>query len=305
MKISKITKTGTKVVCSTWQSVYKQPGQWFNQFDAVIGDEAHLFAAASLSTCMSKMTDVSYRIGTTGTIKDGKVNKLTLEGHFGPVFQVATTRELMDSGRVSELKIKVLLLQYNDENRKFVKLLDYQQELDWIVRNERRNKFIVKLAAAQVGVTLVIFQFVEKHGIVMHKLFQEMFPDKKVYLIHGGIKTEERDRIKDEIEKNTGDSILFASAQSFATGQNLPAISNIIQSSPSKGKIRNLQSIGRGIRLREGKTHCNLFDIADDLSIKKKPNQTLVHCMNRVKIYTAEQFPYKMVPVEIDPTYIL
>lgn len=296
---SGFTKNVTSdVVVSTWQSVYKQPGTWFNQFDVVIGDEAHLFAAASLSTCMNKMVDVSYRIGTTGTIKDSKANKLTLEGHFGPVHQVATTRQLMDGGQVSELKIKVLMLQYSPEDRKFVKDLDYQQEMDWIVRNASRNQFICKLTGVQKGVTLVLFQYVEKHGKILHKMFQEMFPEKKVYLIHGGISTEERDRIKAEIATQE-DAYLFASVQSFATGQNLPSIANIIKASPSKGKIQNLQSIGRGIRLQEGKDYCKLFDIADDLSHKKKPNMTLVHCMDRIKIYNAEQFPYTMVQIPI------
>jgi len=296
---SGFTKTvNTKVVVSTWQSVYKQPASWFNQFDCVIGDEAHLFAAASLSTCMAKMTDVSYRIGTTGTIKDGKVNKLTLEGHFGPVHQVSTTRELMDAGRVSDLKIKILMLGYSAEDKAFVKDLEYQGELDWIVRNGKRNKMICKLAAAQKGVTLVLFQFVEKHGKPLYEAFRAQFPDTPAYLIHGGISTAERDRIKDALSREEN-AVLFASSQSFATGQNLPKIANIIFSSPSKGKIRNLQSIGRGIRLQDGKKFCRLFDLADDLSYKKKPNMTLVHCMERVKIYNAEQFEYEIINVPI------
>lgn len=296
---SGFTKTvNTSVVVSTWQSVYKQPASWFNQFDAVIGDEAHLFAAASLSNCMGKMTDVSYRIGTTGTIKDGKVNKLTLEGHFGPVHQVSTTRELMDAGRVSDLKIKVLMLGYSAEDKAFVKDLDYHNELDWVVRNTKRNKMICKLAAAQKGITLVLFQFVEKHGKPLYEMYQTMFPDKQAYLIHGGISTEDRDGIKTLLALEE-DAVLFASVQSFATGQNLPKIANIIFASPSKGKIRNLQSIGRGIRLQDGKKFCRLFDLADDLSYKKKPNMTLVHCMERIKIYSAEQFDWEIVNVPI------
>lgn len=286
------------VVVSTWQSIYKQPGSWFNQFDVIIGDEAHGFSAASLGTCMNKMTDVSYRIGTTGTIKDGKVNKLTLEGHFGPVHIVATTRELMDAGRVSDLRIKVLMLLYSEQDRKIVKDYDYQDELDWIVRNDKRNITICKLAGVQKGVTLVLFQFVEKHGKPLFERFRSMFPNQDSFIIHGGISTEERDAIKERI-KTLDNAVLFASVQSFATGQNLPSISNIIFASPSKGKIRNLQSIGRGIRLQEGKTHCNLFDLADDLSYKKKPNMTLVHCMKRIEIYSAEQFDFKVVNIPI------
>jgi superfamily II DNA or RNA helicase len=294
---SGFTKEVTKdITISTWQSVYKLDRKWFSNFDVVVGDEAHLFAAASLSTCMNKLQDVSVRIGTTGTIKEAKSNKLTLEGHFGPVHKVSSTRELMDKGVLTDLKIKCLVLKHDEMFRREVKDYDYQGELDWIVRNDKRNKFICKLAGTLSGTTLILFQFVEKHGVVLHDMLKQMYPNRPVYLIHGGVSVEERERIRKALE-NDEDPILAASAQTFATGVNAPSIENIIFASPTKSRIRNLQSIGRGLRLKKGKDFCNLYDISDDLSWKKKPNATLRHALDRIKIYAEEQFPYKLIEV--------
>ena len=44
-----------QVIISTWQSVYKLNKEYFEQFDVVIGDEAHLFKAKSLMTLLEKM----------------------------------------------------------------------------------------------------------------------------------------------------------------------------------------------------------------------------------------------------------
>ena len=67
--------------------------------------------------------------------------------------------------------------------------------------------------------------------------------------------------------------------------------------SPSKSRIRNLQSIGRGLRKSEQKDKCNLFDVGDDLSWKDKKNYTLNHLLERVKMYNEESFDYKIVKV--------
>jgi superfamily II DNA or RNA helicase len=171
--------------------------------------------------------------------------------------------------------------------------------MDWIVRNAKRNRFIQKLSGTLTGTTLVLFQFVEKHGEPLYELFKLLMPERPVYLIHGGVKVEERERIRLALEQDK-DAILLASYQTFATGTNAPSIENIIFASPTKSKIRNLQSIGRGLRLKAGKQFCNLYDISDDLSVKKKPNATLRHALDRVKIYADEGFTYKIIEVPFE-----
>lgn len=288
----------TNVLITTWQSIYKQPKDWFEQFNVIIGDEAHQFKAASLVTIMERMQHVKYRIGTTGTIDNKKLNQLTLEGLFGPVHRVITTKELMDSGRVVNIDIRCLLLNYKDEVKKACKDNDYQKEMQFLIANETRNKFIRNLALTCKGNTLVLFQFVEKHGIPLYEMIKEKAPDKNVYIVHGGVDTLDRE----DIRKNTelGDNtIIVASYATFSTGINIPSIENIIFASPTKSKIRNLQSIGRGLRLKDGKTHLKLYDIADNLQHKSRKNHTLNHFIERVKIYSEEKFDYKLHEIQI------
>lgn len=287
------------VLITTWQSIVKQPATWFKQFDVIFGDEAHTFKAKSLTTIMEKLTTCKYRIGTTGTLDNKKVHKLVLEGVFGPTHRVITTKELMDSGRVAKLKIKGLLLKYDDITRQITHKASYQDEMDFLVKHESRNRFIRNLTLSTEGNTLVLFQYVEKHGKVLYDMIKEKVrEDRKIFFIYGGTDTEAREAAR-KLMENEDNAICIASFGVFSTGINIPSIENVIFASPSKSKIRNLQSIGRGLRLREGKTHCNLFDIADDLQRKSWKNHTLGHFAERLKIYSEEQFDYKIIEVPI------
>lgn len=290
----------TNVLCTTWQSTFKLPKEWNNQFDVVICDEAHLATGASITSMFEKMTEVKYRIGTTGTIDtNAKINQLQLEGIMGPIHKVITTRELMDSNRIVNLDIKCLLLKYNDDYRKLLNKCLYKDEVDFIISNNNRNKFIANLALKQDGNTLVLFQFVKKHGKVLHKMIETRAEDgRKIFFVSGEVKTEDREHIRKSVEFETN-AIIVASFQTFSTGINIPSIENIIFASPTKSKIRNLQSIGRGLRLRSGKDSCTLYDIADDLSWKKSTNHTLKHLAERIKTYSEEQFDFKIHNIDI------
>ena len=288
------------VLITTWQSIFKQPAAWFKQFDVCFGDEAHNFKAKSLTSIMDKMTQTRYRIGTTGTIDSKNAHKLVLEGVFGPVYKVITTKELMDNNQVAALKIKCLMLKYDDETRQLMKKATYQNEMNFIVQHEKRNKFIRNLAVSCEGNTLLLFQFVEKHGKVLYDMIQQKVGDtRKVYFIYGGTDVEAREEARKITDAND-DVIIIASYGVFSTGINIPSIENVIFASPSKSKIRNLQSIGRGLRLKKGKTHCTLFDISDDLSWKSKKNHTLNHLTERLKIYSEEQFKFKLLEIDIE-----
>ena len=288
------------VLITTWQSIYKQPGTWFKQFDVIFGDEAHNFKAKSLTSVMEKLSSTEYRTGTTGTIDNKKVHKLVLEGVFGAVHRVITTKQLMDSNRVAKLKITALLLKYDDVTRKIVNKSTYQEEMDFIVKHEKRNKFIRNLALNSEGNTLVLFQYVAKHGRTLYEMIKEKAHDKrKVFFIYGGTDVEAREAARKIMEGET-DAIAIASFGVFSTGINIPSIENVIFASPSKSKIRNLQSIGRGLRLKEGKTHCNLYDLSDDLHWKSWKNHTLGHFAERLKTYSEEKFDYKIVEVPIE-----
>ncbi len=284
------------IVVTTWQSMMRMPKGFGNQFGMVIGDEAHLFQAKSLTKIMESLTEVKYKIGTTGTLQETKTHKLQLEGMFGPAYFVTTSADLMEAGTLAQLDIQALVLSYCEEERKLVSKMTYQEEMDWIVRNEKRNTFINNLVKDLKGNTLVLFQFVEKHGKPLFKLLNEL--DRKVFFVFGGTDTIDREKVREIVEKEK-DAIIVASFGTFSTGINIKRLHNVVFASPSKSRIRNLQSIGRGLRKTDDKDKVVLYDIADDLSWKKNMNYTLNHFSERINIYSTEKFNYEIHSVRI------
>jgi superfamily II DNA or RNA helicase len=287
------------VTISTWQSLYKLPKKFFEKYDVVIGDEAHGFKANSLTGILNKMPHCAYRIGTTGTLDGLKTHKLVLEGVFGAVHRVTTTKQLIKSKQLADLDINCLIMEYPEEVRKSVRSHTYQEEMDFLTQHAGRNKFIRNLSLAQTGNTLVLFQYVEKHGKALHEMIASKAAEgRKVFFVYGGTDTDQREKIRHITEKET-DAIIVASYGTFSTGINIRNLHNIIFASPSKSRIRNLQSIGRGLRTSGTKDRCKLFDIGDDLSYKSRKNFTLLHMAERIRIYNDENFEYKIVKVQI------
>ena len=292
-------QTDKKVLISTWQSLYKLPREYFKQFGCVFGDEAHLFKSKSLTEIMTKLVDCKYRIGLTGTLDGAHTHKLVLEGLFGAVNKVTSTKKLMDKKQLSNLAVRCLILKHSEANCKMVASGKYQDEMDYLVSSKARNNFIRNLALKIKGNTLVLFQLVEKHGKDLFKSIEDKAEkDRKVFYIYGGVETEEREKARAIVENETN-AIIVASYGTFSTGINIKNLHNIIFASPSKSRIRNLQSIGRGLRLGDNKVNATLYDIADDLQYKSKENFTLKHFQERINIYNEENFDYEIHNVEL------
>ena len=285
--------TDHDVVITTWQSVYKEPRKWFDRFDVVIGDEAHLFKSKSLTTLMTKLHSCKHRVGFTGTLDGSNTNQLVLEGLFGKCTQVTKTKDLMKAGHVAKLKVRVLVFEHPVQN-----FASYQDEIDWIVENPRRNNFIRNLARDLEGNTLILFNYVERHGEPLFELINNSV-DKPVHFVHGGVDVGDREVIR-EITEKSNNSIIVASYGTFSTGINIRNLHNVIFASPSKSRVRNLQSIGRVLRKGENKSQAILYDLADDTSKgASRRNYTLNHLIERVKVYNEEKFDYEILNVKI------
>lgn len=287
------------VYISTWQSIFRQKHKYFKQFKFVTGDEAHLFKAQSLTSIMTKLTECPNRYGLTGTLDGTLTNKLVLEGLFGAVRYTTTTKKLMDEGKIARLDIKSIVLGYPDAEKKSIARAKYPEEMDWIVSHDRRNNFIKKLATSLEGNTLLLFQYVEKHGKILKKLIEDHVGDtRNVYYVDGSVSADSREEIRKIVETER-DAIIIASYGTFSTGINIRNLHNIIFGSPSKSIIRICQSIGRMLRLSDTQDHATLYDIADDLIWKSWKNHTIKHFADRIKIYIKEEFTYKIHKVKI------
>jgi superfamily II DNA or RNA helicase len=295
------------VIISTWQtlaSMLKSDPKNFkllvDQIDVLICDEAHQFRSAVVSKTIEAFVNTEWRTGTSGTLDGTNLNELTLTGLLGPVYQVVTAKQMMDAGQVTPVQIKILLLKHPEHICAALKGMDYKEEINQIVANEARNKFIAKLAIACTGNTLILFNFVSRHGQVIYDKIRDMLPEgRNVYFIHGNVDVEERDEIR-RIVETENNAIIVATSSLFATGTNIPSLENIIFAAPGKSNIRIRQSIGRGLRLKDGKTVARIFDIADDYTYKKKVNVTRNHLDSRVEVYIKEQFPYTLTKIDLN-----
>jgi superfamily II DNA or RNA helicase len=286
-----------RVYISTWQSIYKMQKGYFQTFGMVIGDEAHNFKAKSLTSILTKCTQARYRFGLTGTLDGTQTHKLVLEGLFGAHKNITTSKELIDRGDLANVSIDILLLKHSDEHCKLVSKMKYQDEVDWIVTSQKRNNFVRNLAIDLKGNTLVLFQYVEKHGEPLFRSINDAVDDtRKVFYVSGKTPADTREEIR-AITESESNAILVCSYGTFSTGINIVNLHNIIFASPSKSQIRVLQSIGRG--LRKSTLDTKIYDIADDLHWKANKNYTLNHAAERVKIYSKERFKFKMHEIKL------
>ena len=285
-------KTSEKLVhISTWQSIYQLPKKHFDQYKVILGDEVHTFTAKSLKTIMQKTTNCPYKFGLTGTLDDAESHHLVLEGLFGSVKKVTTTKELIDAKHISDLKIVGIVLTYSEKD---CIIRTYNEEIKFITEFPQRNNLIRNLCIDLKGNTLVLFSLI-KHGELLHQLIKEKSNDRKTFFVYGGTDSETREKIRGIVESER-DSIIVASFGVFSTGINIRNLHNIIFASPYKSRIRNLQSIGRGLRTHESKAIAKLYDIADDF---KNNNHTIKHFVKRIGIYNQEEFDYEIVKINL------
>ena len=283
--------TDKNIIISTWQSIYKFPKRYFDDIDCVIGDEAHLFKSKSLTGIMTKLHNAKYRFGFTGTLDGSKTHKWVLEGLFGSCDQVTKTDDLIKSGYLSKFRIKVLLCKHPPQHFE-----TYHDEIDYLVEHRGRNNLIKNLVRDLNGNTLVLFNYIEKHGEPLYDLINSNVKEnRKVFFVHGGTEVEDREEVR-LITEQENDAIIVASYGTFSTGINIKRLHNIIFASPSKSRIRNLQSIGRVLRRGEGKDIATLYDIADDIGGQ---NYTIKHLNERVNIYNEENFKYEVININL------
>jgi superfamily II DNA or RNA helicase len=287
-------KTKKPVTFSTWQSINENPKSFYDNYDVIMVDECHGVKSKSLINIMKNAHNIKYRFGFTGTLSnndDGKaVNELTITGLFGCSYKAINTKELIEKGRAAELDIKCLVLKHKEQ-----KFLTYEDEVQYLITNESRNNYLRNLSLSLKGNTLLIFSRVETHGEILYDLIKEKAAGgRKVFFVHGGVDAKEREAVREIVERENN-AIIIASYGVFSVGISIKNLNNIIFGFPSKGKIRVLQTIGRGLRKSKTKDKCVLYDIADDCG----RNYTLNHFVERVKLYNEEEFEYEIFKINL------
>lgn len=285
---SKIIK---RIHITTWQSIYNLNDEWFKDFRCLIVDEAHLAKAKSLVKIGEKC-NAEFRFGLSGSFEENdETSFMTLKGIFGFLLRTTTTKELIEKKYLANLKINCLQISYKDNNMK--NFNSYKDEIDWIVKNEKRNSLIVEYANSLDGNVLILFNLVEKHGKVLLEMAKEK--EKEIFFVYGGTQADQRENIRKIAENHKG-CIILASYQTFSTGVNIKNLEHIIFASPTKSFTRVIQSIGRGLRISERKRSCEVHDFSDFIY---KTNFTFRHFLERIKIYRKENFNFKIEKVSL------
>jgi superfamily II DNA or RNA helicase len=276
------------IVISTWQSLANLETEFFEQFGTVIVDEVHTAEAAILRRIISACTKANHRFGFTGSLHETPTHKLVIEGLFGPVYTVRETHELISDEILAKINIEAMVLKHTPRSFK-----SYQEELDFICQCSKRNHFLANLAASRSGNTLLLFNYVERHGQILFDLITGM--GRTPLFIHGGVDGDIRDEMRKTFEDRTG----VIGVGSFGTcqqGINIVNLHNLIIGSPVKSSVRLKQSIGRGTRRDEDtKLACSVYDIADDFRSGRlsQDNRTLSHFRGRLLVYAKERHPVR------------
>ncbi|ANN87385.1 DNA helicase [Shigella phage SHBML-50-1] len=301
-------KNDAPVVVGTWQTVVKQPKEWFSQFGMMMNDECHLATGKSISSIISGLNNCMFKFGLSGSLRDGKANIMQYVGMFGEIFKPVTTSKLMEDGQVTELKINSIFLRYPDEFTTKLKGKTYQEEIKIITGLSKRNKWIAKLAiklAQKDENAFVMFKHVS-HGKAIFDLIKNEYD--KVYYVSGEVDTETRNIMKTLAENGKG-IIIVASYGVFSTGISVKNLHHVVLAHGVKSKIIVLQTIGRVLRKHGSKTIATVWDLIDDCGVKPKSantkkkyvhlNYLLKHGIDRIQRYADEKFNYVMKTVNL------
>lgn len=281
------------IVISTWQTLQHKDADYFERFDGIIMDEVHLLDGKTIQKIIQSCKNAFFRIGLTGTLKQDPKSDMMYKSIFHKTKLLITSRELIDRGFAAEVVINPVTLFYPTKP----KYNDFNEEVAYLRDNDERYEYILRLIKAintkdHDNNTLVLFRS------VTNGFWEKLAKDcsefaKDVYVIHGSTKAVDREIARLEADKKNG-IIIIASYDTFSTGVNIKRINYTIFAESYGSMIKVVQSIGRGMRLYNGKNKVQIIDINDKFRVK---NFTYKHYLERLKIY--EEFEYIVKPEKI------
>ena len=305
-------KISSGLMIGTYQSLVKQEESFFDGVEAVFVDESHQSHSKSIKEVISRCRDSRYRFGLSGTLTNrNTAEHLTIQQYLGPLTMEISPKFLFDNKYATPVAIKIVKMDWLDQNlkEKLYELRTNKGEMEGneifgverklVVSSDKRLKYIVDFIAKTSKNSLVLFQSVgEGYGKRIYEALREIQADKEVYYVDGDTDPERRDYYKTKLEEGTN-KVLVASFGTLSTGVSVKNIHNIFLTESYKSEVLIKQSLGRGMRLYEGKEKVNIIDFVDDFSWKSSINYLMKHSLERIEIYKREKFDYKMYDVTL------
>jgi superfamily II DNA or RNA helicase len=287
-----------RIVISTWQSLMNLPPSAFKEYTCILCDEVHSAEkGVVLQSIMKNCINAKMKLGVSGSLTDAKVNLVQLEGNFGSIKKYVTTKELMKRGIVSALKIKVMILKYNKDDRRLAHGMEYPTEMQFLREHKPRLDYICNITEKINKNVMILFRNIDYGRAIYDQLVAKDL-GRDIYFIYGNTKAEIREEAK-RLTKLSKDNIIVASGQIFATGVNIPSLDVVLFGQTQKSKIKVVQAIGRVLRKTKTKRNALLIDIVDDLVWKRKQNYSMKHALKRLEIYDSEEFDYDIKEIEL------
>lgn len=282
---NKCDHTANVIICNIGilQSQFEE-NDWVRFVDLLIVDECHKIKSDNKISKIIGKIKTHHRYGFTGTLPEDQFDKWSIIGKLGPVIYEKNSYNLRLEKFLTNVEVKVLNLSYNEPIPRLTDN-DYRNELEFIYNSSKRNNLLTSLCLKLASNTLILVNHIA-HGEALLSCFENINnTTHKVFFIRGEIEVEERDRIK-HIMENNNNIICIAISAIFSTGVNIKNLHNIIFAAGGKSFIRTVQSIGRGLRLHEGKEKLLILDICDDLHYGSK------HGSKRKEIYNKEKIKF-------------
>lgn len=307
------TKQDIDLIIGTYQSLVKRERDWFDGIDAVCVDEAHHAQASSIKKILINCYDSRYAYGLSGTmLQDGSTEALTVQAYLGPQVNNISANFLIQNKFATAIFVKHVRLNYLEHEARVKleqlrsrkseiegsKMLELEKRL--VIENRARFLFVCDFIIRSTKNSLVLFQNVkDQYGRKIYDYIRENTSDKEVFYVDGGTGIDLREDYINRMEHGEN-KILIASFGTFSTGISVNNIHNVyfVESYKSERIIR--QSVGRGMRLFEGKERVNIIDFVDDFSLtQSSKNYLLKHGEERLKIYTQQGFPFKKYSIQL------
>lgn len=287
-KHSQQRSSNKKIFVTTWQSIQDMPREYFKQFTHLITDEVHGARGNKIQYIINNCINANDRAGLTGTLYEAEMHQVQVIALFGPKVLVADTEMLKKLGQVSETLIQMFNLNYEQDEKEWMRKLDYAAEVDAIIHHPYRNMLITTLCRTLKGNTLVMFERKEHTKIIYEMLIQHK---QNVYIINGDVDNNIRDEIKQKAEDGV-DITILASFGTMAVGVSVKKLHNAIFCHSNKSIVRTLQTVGRLLRRHKSKDRALIIDLVDNFKLTGgEPNKTLDHAMKRHGFYTSKKHP--------------
>jgi superfamily II DNA or RNA helicase len=127
------------------------------------------------------------------------------------------------------------------------------------------------------GNTIILFDHIDHGNELFHYLND--ITDKKTFLINGSVPLDEREDVRTAMETST-DCVTIGNTKCIAVGTNIKNVDNVaFVFSSGQAATKIIQAIGRGLRLKDGKTHVNIFDFYHDMRYSAD------HYRRRLRLY--------------------